>query len=122
MNSEEKKFIKVLDEMLTFIDPTKIYNSLKSVLINIWKDLGLTKDKMFEYKFIMHCAFMVERAIKKEPMPGKNLNYYYNNRKETLNKLEEYFRPVYQEFGFIMYPSEYEAIIEMFDVHYDFEI
>lgn len=70
----------------------------------------------------MHCAFMVERAIKKEPMPGKNLNYYYNNRKETLKKLEEYFRPVYQEFGFIMYPSEYEAIIEMFDVHYDFEI
>ena len=122
MNSEEKKFIKVLDEMLTFINPTKIYNSLKSVLLNIWNDLGLSEDKMFEYKFIMHCAFMVERAIKKEPMPGKNLNYYYNNRKETLNKLEEYFKPVYQEFGFIMYPSEYEAIIEMFDVHYNLKI
>lgn len=120
--TEEDQFVEALDGMLGFLDARKIYSALNDVLANIWANLGISGDKMFEYKFIIHCAFMAERSIKKEPMPAKNINYYYENRQDTLEKVKQYFKPVCQQFGFTIEPSEYEAVIEIFDVNLHFTI
>lgn len=122
ISSYEERFIKALDSMLTFIDSKKVYYALKDVLKVILKDLGIEEDRIFECKFIIHCAFMIERSIKKEAMPGKNLRYYYENRRETLDKMKKYFKSVRQGFGFEIEDSEYETIIEMFDVNFNFKI
>ena len=73
---------KMLKEHLTFLDPVKAYETVNATFKRI---TGLVTIKEKEYKrvkvgYILHCCYMIERILKREPICYKNVEKLIENK------------------------------------------
>ena len=62
---------QILQQSLVFLDANKASSSLMVVLLNILKKLKLGYSDEITIRFIIHGAFVIERAIRSDPLANK---------------------------------------------------
>ncbi|MEA5008660.1 sigma-54-dependent transcriptional regulator [Clostridium tyrobutyricum] len=107
------KTMNMLEEMLTFLDIKKISEVLDKVLGNIANDCNRSIEDILYIKFLFHCSCMVERVIKKDPLPYKNVLDIKRQNKKLFSIVKTRFSIVEETFGIQIPDSEFAYIVEM---------
>lgn len=112
--SLQKQSNKILRESLSFLDSEKAINALAPALDNIYDDLAINSADEFTIRFLHHSAFMLERIIKNEPLSYKHTNRVISESKNLYRIIERNLKPVSNQFGIAIPPSEIAMITEIF--------
>ncbi|MBV4431799.1 sigma 54-interacting transcriptional regulator [Clostridium tyrobutyricum] len=107
------KTMNMLEEMLIFLDIKKISEVLDKVLGNIENDCNRNIEDILYIKFLFHCSCMVERVIKKDPLPYKNVLDIKRRNKKLFSIVKTRFSIVEETFGIQIPDSEFAYIVEM---------
>lgn len=111
------KVLKLVSNVLTFIDFQKLAPLLESVLNNILEDLNIELDDSLYVKFMFHISCLLERSIRKESLEYKNLQQIKNMRMEVFEIIRINFAIVERTYGVIIPDSEIAYITEIFCYH-----
>ena len=110
--------VDILNKTLTFLNSEKAYEALAGVLEKIVLEFNETTDDDILIKFLFHCPCMIERVIRNQPLPYKNLK----NQKKTCNKVfkvvKHHFETIEEIFGINIPDTELAYIVEMFNTHF----
>jgi len=109
-----KLYARILEDIFTFLDPTKAVNLLTDALNHVTKKMGIPYSDELSTKFLVHSASMVERVIRNE-----SLQFYKDESlvlKETALKIsiEEGLLNLEQSYGIKIPQSEICYLIEIF--------
>lgn len=101
----------MLENSLNFLNPIKAYNTINSSYSEIIKSLKIKDSEHFRISFLFHCCCMIERSLKKEPLPYERIDELikckpgmYGNIKKSLQVIEETFGTEIpdKEIGYLM--------------------
>ncbi len=111
---ENEKLLKLLENVLTFLDSKKAVSDLNEVYEKILDNLGIDPNSSLYIKFIFHTTCMLERVIKGE-------TYGYNHFKQKLGEYKKLFVTIKQAFieidnawGVAIPDSELAYVTEIF--------
>lgn len=113
--SEENMFIKILEEMLTFLDPVKAYNIVNESYLGIIKLLGVDNTTQLKIRYIFHSCCMIERLIRDEILPYKNVDKLIKKEVSLYKKIKFSLIDIEESFGITIPDTEIGYIIDMFD-------
>ncbi len=113
--SEENMFIKMLEEMLTFLDPVKAYNIVNESYLAIIKLLGVDNTTQLKIRYIFHSCCMIERLIRDEILPYKNVDKLIKKEVSLYKKIKFSLIDIEESFGITIPDTEIGYIIDMFD-------
>lgn len=65
----KEKTINMLKDIVTFIDVKKVSSILENIINDISEEYNENIDDITYVKFLFHCSCIIERAIRKEPLP-----------------------------------------------------
>lgn len=105
--------MNMLEGMLTFVDVRKVSEVLDKVIINISHDLHKYVEDILYIKFLFHCSCMVERVIRNDPLPYKNVSAIKNENENLFSIVKNRFNIVEEVFGIQIPDSEFAYIVEM---------
>jgi transcriptional regulatory protein LevR len=111
--------IDAVDKILSFLDAKKVCNVLNVVLDNILNDLEKPIDNSLITKFHFHCSCMVERAIRKDSLPYKDLNSLMENHGDLFKVIKKHLTLVEETFSITIPNTEIAYIIEFISTHFD---
>ncbi|ADL08635.1 sigma-54-dependent transcriptional regulator [Thermosediminibacter oceani] len=114
----KKSLINILDKTLTFLNPSKAYKILESVLKCILSDIGADIDEEILIKFLFHCSCMIERIIRGESLPYRNLDHIKNDQSVKFELIKKHFEIVEEVFGISIPDTEIAYIVEMISTYY----
>jgi len=111
--------VDILNETLTFLNSEKACKALIVVLEKIMKEFNKRIDDDMVIKFLLHCPCMIERVIRNQSLPYKNLK----NQKKVYNNLfkiiKYHFKTIEEIFGINIPDTELAYIVEMFNTHFN---
>ena len=113
-----EKLLKILENILIFLDVNKTYNLLNQVLINIEKTYNKPIDFIIKVKFFFHCSCLLERAIKNEPLPYKDLEKYKQKNIHTFNILKKEFSIAEETFGLKIADTELMYVLDLLNIYF----
>ncbi len=113
--SEENMFNKMLEEMLTFLDPVKAYNLANDSYMTIIKLLGIVNTTQLKTRYIFHICCMIERLIQDEILPYKDVDKLIQNQVRLYNKVKFSLINIEESFGITIPDTEIGYIIDMLD-------
>ncbi len=109
------RFVKdVLSGTLIFINPQKAIDTLMDVLKNILEELKISYSNEIAVKFLSHCAHMLERVIRNEPLTYIKLKQFTNENYRLMSTIEKYLSYAANTFGVAIPSSEIAFITEIF--------
>lgn len=111
--------VDAVDKILSFLDAKKVCNVLNKVLDNILNEINKPIDNSLITKFVFHCSCMVERAIRKDSLPYKNINLVIENQKDLFYIIKRNLIIVEETFSICIADTEIAYIIEFINTHYD---
>ena len=113
--SEDNMFINLLEEMLNFLNPIKVYNLVNNSFKNLSNVMKICNLKQLKVRYIFHICCMVERLIQNEVLPYKNVNELIQSRLEIYNKIKLSLVNIEETFGIKVPDTEIGYIIELID-------
>lgn len=111
--SEENMFIKMLEEMLTFLDPVKAYNLISDSYLSIVKLLGIDNTTQLKTRYIFHNCCMVERLIQNEVLPYKDIDKLIRKEVNLYEKIRFSLIDIEESFGITIPDTEIGYIMDM---------
>ena len=107
------KLLQNLSETLNFLDARKVYNILDKVYNEIFNELKDTDDELLRVKFIFHCAYMIERVLRRTFLEyDKTMQIVQKNQDEFVF-LKKHFAEVEAFFGIKIPDTEYVFIFNI---------
>jgi len=113
---ESDGILKILSEGLTFLNPIKAYESINNSFRKLEKLIIIENYDRIKIGYIVHCCYMIERCLKKEFLPYKNVDEVINSNINLYNTLKSVLEPVEEIFGTEIPIAELGYLIDMFDV------
>lgn len=114
--------ITLLDDVLTFLNVKKVCKVLDAVLDKIATDCNFAIDDTLHLKFLFHCSCMIERMIRKEPLPYKKFIHVKQANYDLYQIVKTRFEVVEEVFGIALPDTEFAYIIEMLKVYFYHEV
>lgn len=118
-NYYRELLVDSVGKVLIFLDAEKACSILNKVLDNIVDDLNKTLDNSLITKFLFHCSCMLERLIRKEPLPYKNIKSLTEKHKKLFDIIKRNFQILEETFAITIPDTEIAYIVEIFDTHYN---
>ena len=116
--SEDNMLIKLLEGMLTFLNPDKAYNLASKSFLTLIKFSKNGQYKQIKVRYIFHNCCMIERLIQKEVLPYKDIEKLIRSRLEAYNKIKLSLVNIEETFGFKVPDTEIGYIIELIDTRW----
>lgn len=111
---ENKILSEVLTPSLTFLNPKKAMDVANFTLTAILQHLQLAWSAEIAAKFILHCCYMIERLILKDPLRYDHLKLFINRHSDLMEELEQQMQYVSNVFGITIPSSEIAYIADIF--------
>ncbi len=105
---------EVLAPSLTFLNPGKAVDTLLTVLSHILSSLSMEYSDEIALKFIFHCAHMMERVIKGEPLKYPHLKNFINQNNRLMAEVERQLEYAQEVFGVPIPAAEKAYAAEIF--------
>ncbi|MCI1858822.1 MAG: sigma 54-interacting transcriptional regulator [Sporolactobacillus sp.] len=109
--------MKVIADSLNFLNPAKACSVLISALNDIVAKLNMMKTDRIKISFLMHCTCMIERVLRKEPLPFKDISMTIRTHMHTYQIIKKSLKIVEDTYGVIIPDTEIGYIIDMVDTH-----
>lgn len=109
---------RLLADVLVFLDAKKACRVLGKVLEALLAKQGWKADDSLQLKFFFHCACMIERVIRKEPLPYKKMQDIKRIHQPLFDTVKIHFSLVEEIFGIQIPDMELAYIVELFYIHY----
>ncbi|CUH97613.1 hypothetical protein P22_3745 [Propionispora sp. 2/2-37] len=113
------RVISMLANVLVFLNIHKTCKVLEEIFNGIIQDYRLEADDTICLKFYFHCACMLERIIRKEPLPYNNFASVKQEKSELFQIIKERFILAEEVFGVSLPDTEIAYIVEMILLHYN---
>ena len=113
--SEDNMFVKLLEEMLTFLNPVKAYNLVNKSFLILSNLLEINNLKQTKVRYIFHISCMIERLIQNEVLPYKDIDRLIKCRFEFYNKIKLSLEDIEESFGIEVPDTEIGYIIDLLD-------
>ncbi|MBP3039035.1 sigma 54-interacting transcriptional regulator [Bacillaceae bacterium Marseille-Q3522] len=107
--------MKIIEESLSFLNPQKAYEVLKKALEDIVNMLNIEKTDHLKAGFLMHCTCMIERVIRKESLPYKDISACIQEHAEMYKAIKKSLQIAEDTFGMIIPDTEIGYLIDMID-------
>lgn len=114
VNNQTSSTYQILAESLTFLDPLKVLTVTNDMFTNILDELTIKYREDLQLRFIFHCAFMIERAIRKEPLKMKNVSSVIDKFSEQYQAIEKNIYLINEVFGIDVVIDEMVRLSEIF--------
>lgn len=108
---------KILSESLTFLDPEKVVAVCETVFANILEETKITYKENLKLRFIFHCSFMIERAIRKEPLKMRNISSVIERDLPLYQSIEKNVQILNEVFGTQVVIDEIVRLSEIFSTN-----
>ena len=105
---------QILQQSLVFLDANKASSSLMVVLLNILKKLKLGYSDEITIRFIIHGAFVIERAIRSDPLPNKKTREIINSHADVYNTISLELNELNNIFNISISKAEIATITQIF--------
>lgn len=105
---------KTLQSQLAFLDVYKVIPFLNEIFQQITEELDLRFSNNLLITFLMHSSFVLERSIKKEPLPYKSINTLQRKHSHVYNAVYHSFHKAEHFFNCHIAESELAYVVEMF--------
>lgn len=105
---------QILQQSLVFLDANKASSSLMIVLLNILKKLKLSYSDEITIRFIIHGAFVIERAIRNDPLPNKKTREIINSHADVYNTISLELNELNNIFNISISKAEIATITQIF--------
>lgn len=115
IDNYQGKIFKMLENILTFLNVKKSYDLLNCIIKNIEIDCKQEFDYILKIKFFFHCACMLERAVRKEPLPYKNVAIEKEKHTKLYTILKKDFVIAEETFGVEIADTELIYIVGLFE-------
>lgn len=112
----KEKTINMLKDIVTFIDVKKVSSILENIINDISEEYNENIDDITYVKFLFHCSCMIERAIRKEPLPYDGVECNKLKKSKLFDVVNKRFKIVEEAFGINIPESEIAYIVEMLNV------
>lgn len=89
----------MLENSLNFLNPVKAYNAISSSYEEVIKLLKVKGSDHFRISFMFHSCCMIERSLKKEPLPYENINELIKSKPELYKNIKKSLKIVEETFG-----------------------
>ncbi|SHJ28037.1 sigma-54-dependent transcriptional regulator [Propionispora hippei] len=114
---DHDKMLRLLEQVLIFLNPTKAYKLLNDVYISLIKKLAITPDRGLKIKFMFHNMGMIERIISKEKFEYIKLKDLKKEKKSIFYTLKAEYKVIENAFGIEIPESEFAYIVEMLNIY-----
>lgn len=112
---------QILSESLTFLDPEKVVMVCNDVFSRILptylEKSNITYKESLKLRFIFHCSFMIERAIRREPLRMKNVSVIIEKNLELYQSIEKNIQFINEVFGVQIVIDEIARLLEIFNMN-----
>lgn len=105
---------QILQQSLVFLDATKASSSLMVVLLNILKELKINYSDEITIRFIIHGAFVIERAIRNDPLPNKKTREIINMHNQVFHTISRELNELNNVFNICIAKTEIATITQIF--------
>ncbi|MCR1899108.1 sigma 54-interacting transcriptional regulator [Irregularibacter muris] len=107
--------MRLIEESLSFLNPEKTYEILEITLQEILNKLKIDNTDGLYIRFLLHGSYMLERVIKKEPLPYKDIATYIQQHSDLYNVIRQSFKKVEEIFSIKIPNTEIGYLVEMID-------
>lgn len=114
---DRDRMMKLLEKVLTFLNPPKAYDLLNQVYHALLARLHITPDRGLKIKFIFHNMSMIERAIAHETLDNTRLKELKKTEKKIFLLIKKEFALIENTFGTKIPDSELAYIVEMLRIY-----
>jgi transcriptional regulator with AAA-type ATPase domain/transcriptional regulatory protein LevR len=114
LHFDSDKIIKLIENVLVFVDACKIIPILEKVFANITTQLNYLQEPALYVKFMFHSSCMIERAIRNDQLKYKNLQPFIIQHSNVYSTVKEAFAFVECTYGITIQDSELGYITEIF--------
>ncbi|MEO1768640.1 PRD domain-containing protein [Candidatus Enterococcus ferrettii] len=108
---------KILSESLTFLDPEKVVTVCETVFANILEEEKITYKENLKLRFVFHCSFMIERAIRREPLKMRNISAVIERNLSLYQSIEKNVQILNEVFGTQVVIDEIVRLSEIFSTN-----
>ena len=105
---------RLLEPSLNFIDIYKVLPLMRDSLKEIADSLNCPLTDELSIKYYFHCAHMIERLIRKEPLHYPGIKAFSNNHPNEFHVIEFSLLSISQYYGFKIPAAETAYLIEIF--------
>lgn len=112
------RIISMLENILVFLNVPKACKVLEEIFNGILSECQLVSDDTICLKFYFHCACMLERLIRQEPLPYHNLSLVQQDERGLFHIIKERFVLAEEVFGITIPDTEIAYIVEMMSIHF----
>lgn len=110
--------INMLENILVFLNVKKTYKVLHEIMAAIAADCGQHDDDVIRLKFLFHCSCMLERMIRKEPLPHKRCAKVKREKAALFGIVRKRLEPAEEIFGISVPDTEVAYVVEMLYLHF----
>ena len=107
--------MEVLSNSLVFLDCHKAVENIYPSLVSICQQLELPISYSLLIKYLFHCAFMIERVIRNEPLAYKKLASMSNLQEHIFAIVEKNIQSFNNTFSITIPASETARLSEIFE-------
>ncbi|SCH43460.1 Transcriptional antiterminator [uncultured Clostridium sp.] len=112
---QDKEIMEVLSNSLVFLDCHKAVENIYPSLVSICQQLELPISYSLLIKYLFHCAFMIERVIRNEPLAYKKLASMSNLQEHIFAIVEKNIQSFNNTFSIAIPASETARLSEIFE-------
>lgn len=113
----EKTLLQALEDMLVFLNPQKVYRSVKTAYKLSINEIEATDSIGLETRFIIHCSCAIERLIRNESFFYQEANKKINENKHMYKVLAHNFKNVEEIFGITIPDTEICYMIDLINTN-----
>jgi transcriptional regulatory protein LevR/transcriptional regulator with AAA-type ATPase domain len=112
---DTQKIIQLLEDTLTFLNPTKAYEVANNVFYNIIEEIDNKNLQRLRFGFLFHICDMIERQVSGEALAYNNIDACIQSNQDMYNMLRKQFVPIEEMFGLEVADTEIGYIIDLFN-------
>lgn len=116
---DHEKMMILLEQVLTFLNPSKAYGLLNQVYTSLLKKLHISPDRGLKIKFMFHNMGMIERIISKDIFEYTKLKDLKKEKKSTFVTVKTEYKIIQNAFGIKIPDSEFAYIVEMLSIYFE---
>lgn len=111
--SEDNMFIKLLEGMLTFLNPEKAYNLVNKSYLKIIKLLEMENTTQLKIRYIFHNCCMIERLIQNEILSYNDVERLIQGNITMYKRIKFALTDIEENFGITIPDTEIGYIIDL---------
>ena len=115
ITSDHNIIIRMLEDTLTFLNPTKAYSLVNSTYINLGHLLNKSNYEDLRISFLFHVCSMVERILREDSLTYNNINELKDLKYELYNCVKSSFSNIEESFGIEIPDTEIGYIMDLVD-------